>query len=1506
MLSIRLITVVLLCSLHLHRVEAQACTDQSWCQSFAHFCTNARYAASMRTNCPNVCGSCPSTGGSSVRCGSNNGECEHLCHINNDVIQCSCHPGYELASNGKNCTDVDECATMDFPCPNPSIPYCVNLRGNFQCSNQSCRAISGQNNRYQSGTCCQQEIGSTCGRDVTAADERIVGGKSGFLGGWPWMVYILIDGSTLCGGTLIDENWVLTAAHCFRTATASTTVKMYFGRLNPYATQAQEPHVQIRDATQLILHEQWDKNRFPYNDIALLRVSSPVVSGPFISKVCLPNGEVPPPGARCWVTGYGTTAYRGPAAKILREVQLPIVDINTCARSYNSTQYPIDTQKMLCAGYRGGGRDACQGDSGGPLVCQRCDSCSWYIAGVVSYGKGCASPNYYGVYTKVEMYEEWINTKTNIQFNKNRRCTPGGGAGWTQWASWQLCTQTCGTGSHIRRRTCVSGTAGGPGCRGNELETQSCNTQLCPSWGVWAAWGPCDANCGAGERMRSRPCLNGNIGDVGCEASGANATEPCNTDDCPTWSVWSGWSTCTAQCGGGTRTATRTCNTMGTSNPCSGSAAKSESCSTLQCPTWNQWVWSVCSRTCGGGTQMGTRTCNQHGGTVECDGDATQTRSCETQMCPRWGRFGAWQSCSVSCGGGTRERSRPCMDGEIGDIGCPPQEATETEACNEQLCGTWEQWSPWSTCSLSCNGGRQTASRQCTGGTVGEGGCPGSDTKYQLCQTDDCPSWAPWSAFNQCSKSCASGTKTRSRNCNNGNIGDGGCNGDASMTMSCNTHSCPHFSEWSPWAECSRSCNNGTTVRERTCIDGVIGDQGCIGQTSGSKACNVHGCPFFTEYTSWSACNASCGGGHKSRTRTCENGNVGQDGCVGDTVNHQSCNVFACASWSDWSGWTSCSATCGSGTKQAVRICLNANSLTNCEGSNTKVINCQRNPCPGEYTDWSTWSECSTTCGPGTKTRHRNCTGGSCNDGLTETENCLDTVCVGEWTAWTPFTPCSKSCGLHGYKTRSRQCLGGGTCSGPSFINTTCGVECLIEWASWGTWGECDRTCSGGTRTKSRSCNGGSIGSAECPSNAATMVSTCNETPCPDCVDGAMANCAGYVTSFTSFCYNFLDYAFNNCPVACNFCHEAWGAWSTCTFTCGGGAQVRTRSCRNLSGRGCKGSPTQTRSCNVQSCSGFTQWSMWSQCTVSCDGGNQYRTRECPSGIECPGDEFGVLTNQTQGCGVDVCPGRWGDWASWPDCPASCGQGQRRRERQCVGGVVWWTRMYRRRRWRSGFQIESCQAIVWGPFVAIGTCSATCGNGTITSNRVCNGGDIGGPGCEGGEVKVDPCNLGECVVAWQPWGPWGECNVTCGGGVKVRTRLCDNGMPGDVGCEGLTINENTCNLASCAQQDRCSGLVNLHVPNMHQPHCLSIITWCTSYTTYMNLYCRRACCEYLNAFPITLPACEDNVLYAETYCAQQTAYCTQSNLGLVASAPYVSFVRANCAKTCRFCRPAIV
>ena len=113
-----------------------------------------------------------------------------------------------------------------------------------------------------------------------------------------------------------------------------------------------------------------------------------------------------PVGQECWVTGFGLTSEGGNPARYLREAKVPIVSSRECAKSYN----PI-TRRMICAGYvRKGGIDSCQNDSGGPLVCKYRGR--YHLAGVVSFGIGCARPKYPGVYARVTELRAWIDRNT--------------------------------------------------------------------------------------------------------------------------------------------------------------------------------------------------------------------------------------------------------------------------------------------------------------------------------------------------------------------------------------------------------------------------------------------------------------------------------------------------------------------------------------------------------------------------------------------------------------------------------------------------------------------------------------------------------------------------------------------------------------------------------------------------------------------------------------------------------------------------------------------------------------------------------------------------------------------------------------------------------------------------------------------------------------------------------------------------------------------------------------
>ena len=145
-------------------------------------------------------------------------------------------------------------------------------------------------------------------------------------------------------------------------------------------------------------------------DFALYRLKRPVTFYSRVGPVCLPkedstiSDEV---GRMCFLTGWGHTQENGNFSDILRENEVPLVSFEECNKedSYNSNI----KERYMCAGYPEGGKDACQGDSGGPLVCQD-GAGKWVLAGVVTWGVGCARPQKYGVYADVRRFLPFIES----------------------------------------------------------------------------------------------------------------------------------------------------------------------------------------------------------------------------------------------------------------------------------------------------------------------------------------------------------------------------------------------------------------------------------------------------------------------------------------------------------------------------------------------------------------------------------------------------------------------------------------------------------------------------------------------------------------------------------------------------------------------------------------------------------------------------------------------------------------------------------------------------------------------------------------------------------------------------------------------------------------------------------------------------------------------------------------------------------------------------------------
>ncbi|CAH1240217.1 HMCN1 [Branchiostoma lanceolatum] len=351
------------------------------------------------------------------------------------------------------------------------------------------------------------------------------------------------------------------------------------------------------------------------------------------------------------------------------------------------------------------------------------------------------------------------------------------------------------------------------------------------------------------------------------------------------------------------------------------------------------------------------------------------------------------------------------------------------------------------------------------------------------------------------------------------------------------------------------------------------------------------------------------------------------------------------------------------------------------------------------------------------------------------------------------------------------------------------------EWSEWQFVGSCSQSCGGGRLVRRRLCL---------------------------LQDGQhVQKCEGRNETLTDVEEEILSCNNVSCPV-----HGGWSSWSnftSCSTTCNGGSQTRSRNCTNPNpqhgGRPCAGQHLQTAQCNPQSCpvlviSAWMSWSSFDDCSETCGGGLQIRRRQC-NGSSCVGE-----AEEIRACREDPCPvhGGWSSWSPFTTCTAGCGHGNQTRTRNCTNpepvrggngcpgdddGSGQETQI------RDCF-LKECPALsgppTWSEWSPFGACSVSCDNGTRQRHRNCSS-----ENCEGPDTEVQQCFPYPCYATppvdgmWSAWSEYSPCTVTCGGGAMQRTRECTAPVPvhggrpceGDLEGLGMEVQFLACNLAAC-------------------------------------------------------------------------------------------------------------
>ncbi|XP_044534907.1 SCO-spondin-like [Gracilinanus agilis] len=910
--------------------------------------------------------------------------------------------------------------------------------------------------------------------------------------------------------------------------------------------------------------------------------------------------------------------------------------------------------------------------------------------------------------------------------------------------------------------TCISG----------EME---CSAESCPvacGWSPWTPWSPCSRSCNVGLRRRFRAgtAPPAAFGGAECEGPSVEA-EFCSLQPCRGPGVeWGPWSPCSVPCGGGYRNRTRgkapqspidfsTCGLQ----PCAGPAPG-------VCPEGKRWY--NCSEGPASCAELGA----QEGANVTCHpgcycppGTLLLNNLCVPRQdcpCAYGGRLHPagsvvlrqCENCSCVSGLITNCTSRPC----------------------EEAQAAWSGWTPWSECSASCGPARRHRRRFCPGSphlgpssitpllsaTSPSSLCRGPEAEEEPCGLPLCDrsgGWGPWGPWSACSRTCGGGLRSRTRLCDRPvpqGLGDY-CEGPHAQGEACQAQPCPVSNcstipgaEFSPCGPpCPRSCDDLAHCVWR-CQPGCYCPRGQVLSTDGTACVDPSYCDCFDLLT---------GKRHQLGSILARPDGCNHCTCMEGKLN---CTNLPCpvpGGWCTWSEWTPCTLPCQGENRARSRACACPSPQSGgapCPGEVGEAgAQLQQEPCPspttcpvdGGWSPWGPWSSCDTCTGE--SSRRRECThpsaergGRPCPGAYRESQPCQDnsTHCT-DCGGGQHLLPCGKPC------PRSCQDLSpGNVChSGPSDCQPSCG--CPLGQLSQDGLCVPHALCRcqyqpkamGISENRNRSAEP-QVSSWESLEPGETLMGPCDNCTC---VEGILQ------------CQEVPG-----CPGPGGW--APWGPWETCSVSCGGGEQLRSRDCARPP---CLGPARQSRTCHTQVCRG-------------CPAGRLFR--ECEADEGCPfscAHVGGLVDCFSDGC-EEGCRCPPGTFQHGPACLREC---------PCVLTVSL----------LQDLEAHSPQPRALQP--SLGETGRLLGPGAELDPGQTLRMGCSNCSCVHGQFT---CSLMHCPVTggFTPWSQWGPCSRSCGGmGTRTRTRKCAHPKPAHGGqdCQGSRQDLEYCLSPDCREAE---------------------------------------------------------------------------------------------------------